>query len=124
MLKFEATKSTPYVNISVKDCKFEIKGLSYANDSDIFFKPILEYINTEFNNLKCSLNCEFYLTVFNSVTYKYLLNMMTKFMMLNKIGKDIRITWYYDKDDEDNLESAEDISNLFNIPFELKEYIN
>ena len=46
MLKIEATKSTPSVNISVKNCIFEIKGLSYANDSDIFYKQIIEYIES------------------------------------------------------------------------------
>lgn len=122
MLKIEATKTSPYVNISVDDCIFEIKGLSFANDTDSFYKQIINYINNKFSNLDCNLNCEFYFTVFNSVSYKYVLNMMAKFMMYNKNGKNIKVTWYYDKDDENNKENAEDISKLFNIPFELKEY--
>ncbi len=124
MLKIEATKSTPFVNISIEDCVFEIKGLSYANDSDTFYKQIIEYIDKKFINLDCEINCEFYLTVFNSVTYKYILNMMAKFMILNKNGKNIKVTWFLDKGDEDNKESAEDISELFNIPFEFKEISN
>ncbi len=124
MLKFEATKTSPYVNISVEDCIFEITGVSFANDTDVFFKRIIDFIDKEFSNLECHLNCDFYLTVFNSITYKYILNIMAKFMMLNKNGKNIKVTWYYDKDDEDNLENAEDISNLFNIPFEFKEKSN
>ncbi len=124
MLKIEATKSSPFVYIDVHNCIFEISGLSYANNTDVFYKQIINYIDREFSKLECELNCKFYLTVFNSVTYKYILNMMAKFMMLNKKGKNISVTWYYDKDDEDNLESAEDIGELFNIPFILKEYNN
>jgi len=122
MLKIEATKTSPYVNISVDDCIFEIKGFSFANDTDSFYKQIINYIDNEFSNLDCNLNCEFYFTVFNSVSHKYVLNMMAKFMMYNKNGKNIKVTWYYDKDDENNKENAEDIGKLFNIPFELKEY--
>ncbi len=121
MLKIEATKSTPFVNIDVHNCVFEIYGFSYANNSDNFYKKIIEYIDTKFQNIECELICKFYLNVFNSVTYKYILNMMSKFMIYNKNGKDIKVIWYYDKDDTDSLESAEDISELFNIPFTLKE---
>lgn len=121
MLKIESTKSTPSVIISVEECIFEIKGNSYANDSDTFYKPIIEYIDNEFDKLNCELNCKFYLSVFNSVTFKYLLNMMIKFLSYNKSNKNIKITWNYDSDDEDNKESAEDLKELFNIPFELKE---
>jgi len=121
MLKFEATKTSPFVNISVEDCIFNITGVSYANNTDVIFNQVIDYIDQEFSNLECHLNCEFYLTVFNSITYKYILNIMAKFMMLNKNGKNIKVTWYYDADDEDNLENAEDISKLFNIPFECKE---
>ncbi|NOZ35110.1 MAG: DUF1987 domain-containing protein [Chlorobi bacterium] len=121
MFKIEATKTTPLVNISVKDCIFEIKGFSFANDSDSFFEPVMEYINNRFSELECELNCKFYLSVFNSVTYKYILNMMARFMEFNKNGKNIKVVWYFDSDDEDNKENAEDISELFNIPFKLVE---
>jgi len=121
MLNIEATKTSPFVNISVEDCIFDITGVSFANNTDVLFNQVIEYIDKEFSNLDCHLNCNFYLTVFNSITYRYILNIMAKFLMLNKNGKNIKVTWYYDADDEDNLENAEDISTLFNIPFELKE---
>ena len=121
MYYIKATKLTPTVQLSVEECKFEIKGLSFSNDSDNFFEPIISWIDEELPKIECELTCEFFLTVFNSVTYKYILSMMIKFMKLNKAGKNIKIMWYYEIDDEDNKESAEDITELFNIPFELKE---
>ncbi len=121
MYYVKETKSTPLVKLSVEECQFEIKGLSFSNDSDNFFDPIMKWIDDELPKLQCELSCEFYLSVFNSVTYKYILSMMIKFMKLNKSGKNIKVVWYYDQDDEDNKESAEDITELFNIPFELKE---
>lgn len=121
MYNIKETKSTPFVQLSIEECKFEIKGLSFSNDTDNFYKPIIDWIDEEFPKLDCELNCEFYLSVFNSVTYKYVLNMMIKFMKFNQTGKKIKVIWYYDEDDEDNKESAEDITELFNIPFELRE---
>ncbi len=123
MYFIKETNSTPLVRLSVKDCIFEIKGLSFSNDADNFYKPIIEWIEKEFPKLKCEISCVFYLTVFNSVTYKYILNMMTKFHNFNTAGKKIKVVWFYDSDDEDNKESAQDITELFNIPFEMKEII-
>ncbi len=121
MYFIQESSSTPLVKLSVEDCLFEIKGLSFSNDADSFYKPIIEWIEKEFPKLKCEITCEFYLTVFNSVTYKYVLNMITKFLKFNKEGKKIKVVWFYDSDDEDNRESAQDITELFNIPFEMKE---
>ncbi|MCF6365324.1 MAG: DUF1987 domain-containing protein [Bacteroidales bacterium] len=121
MMYIKETKSTPFVQLSIEDCIFQIKGLSFSDETDSFYQPIMNWIETELPKLNCELNCEFNFSVFNSVTYKYVLNMMAKFMHFNKEGKNIKVTWYFDKDDEDNKESAEDITELFNIPFELKE---
>jgi len=120
VILLKETTSTPFVHISADECIFSIKGFSFANEIDNFYKPIMEYIDREFPKLNCELNCEIYLSVFNSVTYKYILEMMSKFIKFNNEGKQIKITWYYDIDDEDNIESAKDINTIFNIPFELK----
>ena len=119
MLIIKKTLSTPYVKLSVEDCIFEIKGLSYSNDIESFYTPIIEWILKEFPKLECELECKFNLSVFNSVTYKYILNMMTKFLQFNQKGKNIKVLWFYDVGDDDSKESAEDIAELFNIPFEL-----
>ena len=119
MLIIERTNSTPYVKLSIEDCIFEIRGLSFSNDIESFYAPIVEWVEKEFPKLACDLECKFDLSVFNSVTYKYILNIMTKILHFNQSGKNIKVLWYFDDDDEDNKESAEDIAELFNIPFEL-----
>lgn len=121
MLKIEATKSTPYINISFDKCIFEIEGNSFATDTDNIFKHVLKYVNENLPVLDCDLICEFKLYVLNSVTYKYILQIINIFTQYYKRGKSIKIIWYYESEDEDNKESAEDLTNLFNIPFELKE---
>ena len=119
MLIIKKTNSTPSVKLSIEECIFEIKGLSFSNDVESFYTPIIEWVEKEFPKLECELKCKFNLSVFNSVTYKYILNIMTKILHYNQEGKNIKVVWYYDVDDEDNRESAEDIAELFNIPFEL-----
>jgi len=119
MLIIYKTNSTPYVKLSIEECIFEINGLSFSNDVEGFYIPIIEWVEKEFPKLECELKCKFNLSVFNSVTYKYILSIMTKILHFNKAGKNIKVLWYYDVDDEDNKESAEDIAELFNIPFEL-----
>ncbi len=119
MLTIKETSSTPYVKLSVEECTFIIEGLSFSNDVESFYSPIIEWVETNFPKLDCELSCIFNLSVFNSITYKYILSIMTKILHSNQAGKNIKVIWYYDLDDDDNKESAEDIAELFNIPFEL-----
>jgi len=121
MLIIKETSSTPYIELSIEECTFIIKGLSFSNDVESFYSPIIEWIDENFPKLDCKLTCNINLSVFNSVTYKYILSIMTKILYFNQAGKKIKVVWYFDVDDEDNKESAEDIAELFNIPFELKQ---
>ena len=36
-----------------------------------------------------------------------------------KVGKQVKVVWYYDENDEDIMEAGEDLAELMNIPFEL-----
>jgi hypothetical protein len=57
--------------------------------------------------------------VFNSVTYKNILNILHKFEKLIKTGKKIRVKWYCKPDDEDMYDLSVDMQELYNIPFEI-----
>ena len=120
-MKKEKTHNTPLVYLSVEDCVFEITGNSFSDQADEVFADIIKWIDNELPTLQCSLICNFYLNVFNSITYKNILSILQKIEELCKKGKEISVVWKYDSDDEDNLELAEDISELFDIPFEIVE---
>lgn len=119
-LHLKAKKNSPEVYLSIEECSFLIKGSSYSDRAyeDIYSK-ILKWIDEELINLDCELNCEFFIDIMNSISYKNVMQVMIKLVNFYKTGKNITITWFFEGDDEDNEELANDMSNLFDIPFKV-----
>ena len=118
-MKLEKTKNTPFVNLSITDCVFEITGDSYYEEFTDIYDQILKWIEEEMPKLECEINCVFHFGVLNSISLKNVIIILLKLNHYYKTGKKISITWYYDKDDEDNEDNAEDLSILTEIPFKI-----
>lgn len=115
------TPGSPYIHLSAEDCIFEIKGNSFSENINEIYEKVLTWIDEEMSKIECNINCIFKFNVSNSVTYKNVLIVMTKFVNLIKQGKKITVVWYFDEEDEDSLSIGEDIEELFNIPVQFKE---
>ncbi len=113
------TKKTPLVNLNIEENIFQIKGPSFSEDVIEILNPILDWIDSEIPKLDKELICEFYFTVLNSSSHKKIFQILLKLNSLLDNGKDIKINWYYDEDDEDIMEMGEDLTELINIPFTL-----
>lgn len=115
------SNNTPDVNLSIEDCHFEIRGSSYSDRVfESVYSKILTWIEEELPELDCELNCIFYIDIMNSISYKNIMQIMIKLVHLYKEGKNIKISWFFEGDDEDNEELAQDMSTLFDIPFIIK----
>lgn len=120
-LILERTKNKPEVNLSIENCLFEIKGSSYSDRSfEEVYSEVLNWIDDEMHKLECDLNCVFFIDIMNSISYKNIMQIMIKLVNYYKKGKKLKITWFFEGDDEDNEELAHDMSQLFDIPFDIK----
>ena len=117
----EETKNTPFIYLSLEECKFEIKGNSYSEQAENVFIDIIEWVEKELPKLQCKLICVFDLSVINSVTYKNILSIFKMVEENIKEGKEISVDWYYESEDEENFDLAHDISELFEVPFNIIE---
>jgi len=115
------TKNTPKVNLSVENCQFEISGPSFSdNIYQEIYEKVLNWTENEMPKIDCKINCIFNISILNSLSYKNILQILILFTEYQKKGKEISITWYFEGDDEDNEELAEDLSQIFDIPFTIK----
>jgi len=115
------TKFTPKVNLSVDNCTFEIIGPSYAdNIYEKVYVKIIKWVEEQMPKIECDINCIFSISILNSMSYKNIMQIMIQFVEYRKTGKNISITWFFEGDDEDNEELAEDLSEIFDIPFIIK----
>lgn len=120
-LVLAGSKNTPEVNLSVENCQFEIRGSSYSDRAfEQVYSKVLNWVELGVPKLKCELNCIFYIDIMNSISYKNIMQIMIKLVNFYKEGKKIKISWFFEGDDEDNEELAEDMSSLFDIPFIIK----
>lgn len=118
-MKKDKTKNTPFINLSVEECKVEIEGPSYSEDIDDIYKDVIKWLENEVPHLNCELNFELYFTVINSITQK---NLMQIFLMLSdfyKKGVKMNVNWKVDEDDEDITDLTDEFSGLFNIPIKV-----
>lgn len=52
------------------------------------------------------------MTYFNSASSKFLLDILFEFMKFHSKGNSIEINWFYDEDDDEILESGEEIADM------------
>jgi len=116
------TKKTPLINLNFEENTFQIQGPSFSEDIAEIYVPVFDWIESEIPKLNQELECELYFTVLNSASHKKIFQMLIKLDKFYSEGKNIKVKWCYDEDDEDIMEMGEDLIELVNIPFELHSY--
>ena len=87
-LHLEAKKNTPEVYLSVEECRFDIRGSSYSDRAyEDIYSRVLKWIDSELINLSCELNCNFFIDIMNSISYKNVMQVMIKLVNFYKTGK-------------------------------------
>ncbi|MGZ4048589.1 MAG: DUF1987 domain-containing protein [Bacteroidia bacterium] len=101
-LIIKGTDKTPEINFDGKSGHLVFKGRSYSQDTYDFYKPINEWINEYAQDLRDVTIFDIDVEYVNSVSVKYLTNMIKKLIESNTRGKTITVNWYHLKDDEDD----------------------
>ena len=120
-MNLKRTRNTPSVFLSIKDCAFEIIGPSFSDHITEIYTPVLQWIEEEIPLLDYELKCKFHIEVLNSISYKNIIEIVMRLDHYSQTGKQIKILWHYYEEDEDNYAVGKDLSDLFEIPFEIIE---
>ncbi len=100
----EPSKNTPYIHLDKRNCRLEIRGLSYPEHPGYFYKPVIEEINGCLNYLQDEdVTIDIILEMMNSTSQKYILFMIKDFV---NSPNNITVNWYYEEDDEDMEEEG------------------
>ncbi len=118
-LRIESTHKTPRIILDPENGIFEISGRSIPEDSVGFYKPIFEWIEAYAQNPLPVTHVKFDLEYFNTSSSKNILEVLKRLEAIHTSGHEVRVTWYYDEDDEDMEETGQDYQALLNLPIEL-----
>ena len=109
----------PNVNFDYIECKCELGGESYLEETTKFYTPLLNWIDQYYEEIGSPLTFNFSLTYFNTSSSGAILNILNKLKANIKDGKTVTINWYYDADDLDMKEEIEDYIYSTDLPINL-----
>lgn len=130
-LIIEETEDSPSVRFDVNSCQFVISGKSRPENTVKFYTPIIDWI-TEFYTTKPAQKGQnvdnppivfvFKLEYFNSISAKYILDIMFSIKGLISEGNKIGIEWHFARLDDDMLETGKEFSNMANLKFDFIQH--
>lgn len=118
-LKIDHTPITPYVFLNTETGVLILSGRSSPDNSPGFYSKIQTFLDDYFESsaidtFKLEVNLEY----FNTSSLKSIFQILKKLSDINEQGKvAVQVNWYYEEDDDDMLETGEDIAGLLNINF-------
>lgn len=123
-LVIEATIDSPSVNLDKEKNVFEIKGKSLPENVNIFYQPIIDWFSDYFKNPNPETIIHFKLDYLNTASSKALLSMFLVIEEAVKNGKNAKIQWCFEEDDEDMKDIGEEYADIIQIPFEIIQIEN
>ena len=118
-LQIEATKKSPSVDLNPETCTALFKGRSIHSDAFIFYEDIVDWFDSNCDKMD-HLKVDLAFDHINTVTNKCILQILLILGKNIKNGKEISVVWSYDEDDDDMLETGEELELLSQIKFEYK----
>ena len=118
-LYIEATKSSPAIHFDPVSGVLHIEGQSYPENSFQFFEPIFSWLERYLQQLESACVIKLHLDYLNTSSSKCLMDLIDMAEEANDKGKDIRIEWLYDPDNDSSVELAEEFKEDLTIPFEI-----
>lgn len=121
MIDIAGGKSTPRVLMdSVKKICL-IEGQSYPDNSSSFYRPVIKWIEDYIAKDDAELSLKLKLLYLNTSSAKVMFYIFDILEDAYKSGKNVKIDWFYDQENEMAKETGEELLEDFSIPYSLIE---
>jgi hypothetical protein len=116
-LLIEGTKSTPTVEFDAGKKQLMIRGESYPENSFQFYTPILQWLDRFFQqeSRKGSIVMTLQLSYINTSSSKCLMMILEKLEKARSQNFYVIVNWYYDRENENELECAEEFQDFVEL---------
>ena len=121
-LDIKATNDTPRVLFDPDNNLFEISGRSLPEDVVTFYQPVLDWLDEYTRTPLKKTDFVFKYIYFNTATSKLVQDILTKLEHLQEKGSEVKVSWFYEQDDEDMLDLGIEFKENVNIAFEIIGY--
>jgi len=121
-LDIKATNDTPRVLFDPDNNLFEISGRSLPEDVVTFYQPVLDWLDEYTRTPLKKTDFVFKYIYFNTATSKLVQDILIRLEHLQEKGSEVKVSWYYEQDDEDMLDLGIEFKENVNIAFEIVGY--
>ena len=113
-------RNSPKISFDPENCYFEIKGKSYPENADNFYKDTVAWLEKYTLESPIRVIVDMNFQFISSASVICVLQMLRVFDALQDKGCEVKINWFYDNDDgEDDIKiTGEDLESLTNLHFE------
>ncbi len=112
------SKIYPQINFNPQEGIFEILGRSLPENATNFYDSVIDWVEEYAKEPNNKTVFTFKLDYYNSASARKITDI---FIIVSKI-RNVKILWYYMKDDEVMRENGEDFESIVNIPIEFIEW--
>lgn len=116
-IEIAATSSTPAIRAS--DGKLTLRGDSYPENSFAFFAPIIEWVERNLAPADARLQVDLYLLYLNTSSVKAMMDLFDLLEAAHKLGKQVKVNWYYDPQNMRVAELAEEFKEDCSFDFHI-----
>ena len=119
-LVIEATPDTPQINLDASTGKFDFIGSSIPENVNMFYEPILNWLDEYIKNPKRKTVFNFEMKMISSSSSKLFFDILSKIDQLyEKENFVVKVNWYYSIYDDEIREIGLDFKDSMMAPFEL-----
>ena len=123
VLFIEKTENGPEINFNSDNSLFTIRGESAPENARLIYFPVLEWLENNKKELisKNPLSIRFSYDYLNSISLKYVYDLLKKLENFSENGCKVEVIWDYMKDDDEMKENGEEFKRLLKLDFNIIE---
>ncbi len=122
VLTIAGTEQTPSIVLNPIESVYMISGRSLPEDSAEFYRPVIKWLEAFKASTYESIHFVIRLDYFNTSSSKMILDILQRMKQIKLAGKEARVLWYFQEDDEDMQESGQEFAELVDVSFEFISY--
>ena len=119
-LVIQASERTPNIIFNISENILIIKGRSLPEDVFEFFQPVLDWLDSYFQQVEDQVQFTFSLEYFNTASAKIIVDILKKIKNAQQNNVDINVLWYYAEYDEDMEEVARKLSEIIGVDMDIR----
>jgi hypothetical protein len=115
----QSNRSLPDIHFNATSGNLSISGRCVTENALTLFTPLITWLDEFVANRPSSVTLDINLEYLNSSSVMWMAKIVRNVDALRAQGSSVSITWHYEEDDEDMMDTGLNIKDTFGIDMEL-----